>query len=523
MPKFSRKGLNSRKPWTSVLEHCNDLFPCKRLDVWFELILSECVRSLIWTVPLFDRTVNWFSIPAKNWLLWLLTWTVISFWLELLFQCGLTHLFDLWWWTYFLAIVWIFGRWIASVFPRTLFEFRSMKWFSDSMFELWLLTWTNISFWSMTWTFIPAVWFMIVDLFPCKWLNQYSREHCLIWLLTWTVIWTITWTVIPERTKELWMLTWTVISAKLLDLNRYSRANVWILIQYSREIIDLNRYSWANVWIMNVDLNRYSWVIVWILIDELNQYSREIVDLYRYSWANDWIFIDDLIQYSREIVDLSERLNFHRFKRVFAFWSIIELIQYSRDIFGLIWLTCTVIPEQTFEFWSSNPVTFVWLNFVTVGSPRMCFRINFVTVFEHSVHMYTYLRSRIWTIYFRNLGFVTWRSRGMWTMRFRSFDFVHVSDLPSGVSDLLSRRNALRPQLRSFSRVRDWLSDTVLRVCVSELTSYVFPNYFRGGIWANCFRSVAFVPFPEFVTDFPTLCFVCVSELTSWWNVLLRS
>ena len=104
--------------------------------------------------------------------------------------------------------------------------------------------------------------------------------------------------------------------------------------------------------------------------------------------------------------------------------------------------------------------------------------------------MYTYLRSRIWTIYFRNHAFVTWRSSGIWPMRFRSCDFVHVSDLSSWWN--------LRPSEASL------LGEVVeFDLCASEVvTSYVFPTYlrvcfrinFRGE--TNCFRSFAFVHFP---------------------------
>ena len=135
--------------------------------------------------------------------------------------------------------------------------------------------WLELIFPFRSMTFIPAnfVWFMIVD------LNRYSRA--MNWFSIPANIWLLTRTVIPERTFELWMMTWTVIPAKLFDLNRYFGANVWILVQYSRDIIDLICYSWANVWIMNVDLNRYSRDIVWLEplfpCICLNQYYRATV------------------------------------------------------------------------------------------------------------------------------------------------------------------------------------------------------------------------------------------------------
>ena len=86
--------------------------------------------------------------------------------------------------------------------------------------------------------------------------------------------------------------------------------------------------------------------------------------------------------------------------------------------FGLIWLlTCTVNHEWTFEF--CNPVTFVWLR--NERFPAYVFRDS--GCFELSVQLYTCFRGRIWTICFRG------------------FDFAHVSELTSGVSDLLSRWN----------------------------------------------------------------------------------
>ena len=127
MSKFSRKGLNSRKPCTSVL-NVMILCPFKRSEVWFELILSECVRSLIWTVPLFDRTVK---IPAKIWLL--LTWT-------LPFEPLFLQPIVLRWWAYFLANDWILiKRWLDSVFPRTFISIDEMK-FLHALFKLLIRT-----------------------------------------------------------------------------------------------------------------------------------------------------------------------------------------------------------------------------------------------------------------------------------------------------------------------------------------------------------------------------------------------
>ena len=98
-----------------VLDHCNALFPCERLDVWFELRLYSLAAlnlAIVWSS---GKTIPW-----KIWLLWLSPCTVISFW-------SMTWtLFDLWWWSYFLANDWsLHVRWLDSVFPRPLFEFRS--------------------------------------------------------------------------------------------------------------------------------------------------------------------------------------------------------------------------------------------------------------------------------------------------------------------------------------------------------------------------------------------------------------
>ena len=344
MPKFSRKGLNSRKPWTSVLEHCNDLFPCKRSDVWFELILSECVAIIVrWFEPCLCLIERWIDsvFPRKNWLLWLLTWTVISFWLELLVQCGLTHLFDLWWWTYFLAIVWIFDRWIASVFPRTLFEFRSMKWFSDSMFELWLLTWTNISFWSMTWTFIPAVWFMIVDLFPCKWLN-FDR--------------TMNWCNIPAN--NVWFGCWL----EQLNFHRWFEPlteclnfDQWLEPLFLSERLNFDR------WIESI-FPRNCWLEP--LTERLN-FDRWIESIFpRNCWLEP-LFLSERLNFNRWIESifprncwlgplfLSKRLNFQRwFEPIFPRNCWLER---TFEFSSLIWTEClidhwidSVFPRQ---FW----------------------------------------------------------------------------------------------------------------------------------------------------------------------------
>ena len=271
-----------------------------------------------WIASVFPRTLfefrsmNWTSIPTcivwivdSNWNFLLITELLFLLITDLNFYSYKT-LFDLWWWTYFLANDWIlFDRRIDSVFPRTLF-------------------------WSMTWTLFIYLFYLFY--LPHNDYKKYLKS--LVWLSNGSVIserlnfhrWfeplSERLNFVPifprnywlERTFEFWSMNWAVIPAKLLnhyswaivwilidDLNCNSRANDWILIQYSREIVDLNRYSW---------------LIDWILIGELNQYSREIVDLTRYSWANVWILINDLncnsrandwilIQYSREIVDLN--------------------------------------------------------------------------------------------------------------------------------------------------------------------------------------------------------------------------
>ena len=303
MPKFSRKGLNSRK--LELLEHCNDLFPIECL-IWanvLELSFVDLNRAIVWS----NGELIQYSREK--------------------FDC--------------------FGCWLELIFP----------------FDRWLELLFLQNF----------VWFMIVDLFPCKWLNfdrtmnWISIPANIVWMSIDEMIqclnygwwlelifsfWSVVWTFLLF---DLWLSTWTVISVQLFD-------------------------RWFCSIVPAKLLNRYSWVIVWILIDELNQYSREIVDLYRYSWANVWIFyrwFDPIFPWNCWLERTFEFSSMN-LKRMFEFWSIIELIQYSRDNFGLIWLlTWTVIPERTFY-----PVILRHLfDFVTVGSPRMCFRISFVTVF----------------------------------------------------------------------------------------------------------------------------------------------
>ena len=243
--------------WTFIPVNLFDLW------LWTWTVIPEQTNefsSLIWTVPLFDRTVYWFSIPAKNWLLWLLTWTVISLLIDVLNFYSCKTLFDLWLLTYFLAFVWILlVRWIDSAFREHCLNFSINE--MNQCLNCWLEL--IFSFWSVAWTFL---------LF------------------------------------DLWLLTWAVIPAKLLNCN--SRANDWILIQYSREIIEPLFPS-----------------------DRLN-FDRWFDPIFPRNWWLEWSF---------------------------KFWSM-NLHGYSRDNFGLIWLlTWTVIPKRTFQFSSSNPATFVWL------------------------------------------------------------------------------------------------------------------------------------------------------------------
>ena len=254
---------------------------------------------------------------------------------------------------------------------------------------------------------------------------------------------------------------------------------------------------WANVWILIDDLIKYSREIVWS-IDELTFPFEFWTDIpAEFAWLSTWTvisermnLINDLSRYSRAIDEplfLSDRLNFDRWLELLFprnYWTVIPERTFERWFEPIFPRNCWL--ERTFELWSSNPVTFVWLR--NGRFPAYVLRDS--VCFELSVHMYTYLRSRIWTIYFRNHAFVTWRSSGIWPMRFRSCDFVHVSDLSSWWN--------LRPSEASL------LGEVVeFDLCASEVvTSYVFPTYlrvcfrinFRGE--TNCFRSFAFVHFP---------------------------
>ena len=105
-------------------------------------------------------------------------------------------------------------------------------------------------------------------------------------------------------------------------------------------------------------------------------------------------------------------------------------------------------------------------------------------------------------MYFRNHAFVTWRSRGIWTIWFRTstsyvfpiylrvfltyfrrglicfrgFDFVLVPDLPSCVSDLLSRPTLLpRLWLRAFSLVHG--GPSISRFCLNARSSLILERF----------------------------------------------
>ena len=311
---------------------------------------------------------------------------------------------------------------------------------------------------SMNWFSIPAniVWISIDDsVIQCLnygyWLEQlFSFERSLEPLFLSEHLNFHRW--IEPLTECLNFAQWLepLFLSECLNFDRWIESlfprNWWLVPLFLSKRLNFDRWFESlfprNWWLvplfLSKRLNFYRWI---------ESIFPKIVDLYRYSWANVWIFIDDLIQYSREIVDLSERLNFDRwfepnvwilidhwiesvFPRQFWFDLVVDLHSYSRA-----------------NVWSSNPVTFVWLNFVTVVmfSPRMCFRINFVTVLHFPLHLsseyfrrfcsFRYLAKSRKLNYalpktclrtcFR-LTFVNWQSRGIWSMRFRSLDFVHV-------------------------------------------------------------------------------------------------
>ena len=127
------------------------------LDFWLELFINELNFSFLQMSDLcliydcglislhclnFDRTMNWFRIPANIYFaieltfsVWFLTCPFYK-WNELFFLHNFVwFMFDLWLWTCGNANVWILiERWIDSVFPRTfisqssrpLFTFRAV-------------------------------------------------------------------------------------------------------------------------------------------------------------------------------------------------------------------------------------------------------------------------------------------------------------------------------------------------------------------------------------------------------------
>ena len=224
-----------------------------------------------------------------------------------------------------------------------------------------------------------------------------------------------------------------------------TRTDIFLLNCYSCRnclLVDLNRYSWTNEPLserMHFDqwldqlfprtclINRWTELLNWNfeLLFLLTLFDCQLEPLF----LNDqWI----------EPLFLSDRLNFDRwFELLFPrnYWTVIPERTFERWFEPIFPRHCWL--ERSFELWSSNPVTFVGLR--NGRFPAYVLRDS--VCFELSVHMYTYLRSWIWTIYFRHLAFVTWRSSGIWTMRFRRFAFVRVSELTSAVSDLLSRWN----------------------------------------------------------------------------------
>ena len=178
-----------------------------------------------------------------------------------------------------------------------------------------------------------------------------------------------------------------------------------------------------------------------------------------------------------------ERWTKHNLELLFPrnYWTVIPERTFERWFEPIFPRHCWL--ERSFELWSSNPVTFVGLR--NGRFPAYVLRDS--VCFELSVHMYTYLRSRIWTIYFRNLAFVL------------------VSELTSGVSDLLSQRNLnyLLPThcLRTCFRInvgcfRFTFAAEFELIASEALPSYMFPIYLGSGIWAMRFRCNDFVPFP---------------------------
>ena len=350
MPEFSRKDLNSRKLELEYLNivmiiseqtfgclNCGSLWLSECLDVgiidrWFEpLFLCLCLN--------FDRTVSWFSIPAKiDWIgwigyfhfeilnddlnrysckilfeLWMLTWTDIP--AKIVWVVIHAKLFDrsMNWFSIPTYIVWImnvdsnwyfpFDQWLEPLFPQNLFD-------------LWLLTWTAISL-------------QLFEFWSIDELIQYSRENCLIWLLTWTVIfiWTMTWTVIPERTFEFSSMIWTV---------------------------DRMFEFWSMTWTIIPERAFEFWSMNWTVIPaKLLTWTVISMQMFEF-WSMNWFSIPaklvDLNQYYRATVcgkNLNRELH-------------VTVLLYFRFIFRCsIWTSC----------------------FVTVDSPRMCFHINFVAVF----------------------------------------------------------------------------------------------------------------------------------------------
>ena len=291
MPEFSRKDLNSRK---LELEYLNMNLTFGYLNCG-SLLLSDCLDD--WIAKRspclclnFVRTVNWFSIPAKiDWIGWIsyfhfefwsMTWTVIPANFVWFMIVDLNR--------YFRANVWIliddliqYSREIVDLnrYSMQLFDFWSMNWFNNpaKLLTSIVIPERSFEFWSMTWAVLPRnCW--LEPLFPCKrlnfdrWFDSIFPRNC--WLESLFLSDRLNF----DRWHELFF-------REIVDLNRYFRANVWILIddliQYSREIVDLNRYSmqlfdfWSMNW-FNIPAKLLTWISIIVQLFVANILNCEL-------------------------------------------------------------------------------------------------------------------------------------------------------------------------------------------------------------------------------------------------------
>ena len=244
--------------------------------VWFmivDLFQCNCLN--------FDRSMVWFSIPANIvWIDSVIQWLNYDCWLELIFPFDFLNSYSFWLptWTFIpakrcliydggLISLQMIDRWIDSVFPRTLFDCRTV----NQMFEL--LTRTEIFLLNFELLFLPNLF-------------------------------------------DVWLLTWTVISVHLFDRRFCSREIIeplflsdrlnfvqWLELLFPRIIFlseRLNFDRWIepifprNCWLEPLFLSERMNFDRWIeslpeclnfwSIDELIQYSRD-----NYSRANVWI------------------------------------------------------------------------------------------------------------------------------------------------------------------------------------------------------------------------------------------